>query len=751
MAAAFRTRKTGRITLTWLCALAWSVWAAPARGKDVWSTPFEGVKQLHRTTATPKWSIHALVIDTTAAGIVLDATATSQRKQKTSGFAKAVKAQMAINGDFFSYATYATSSLAAGDGKAWVDTADNKYDANLSFAKGYPAKPVLHEPKTILTFDPKAMHGVVSGHPVLVSAGKVTAAATNPKSSFCQTRHPRTMVGLDQSGTKLILAVVDGRQPSLSVGMKCSEQAALMLELGAWDALNFDGGGSSTMYVAGQGVVNAPSDGNERTVANHLAVYANPKASVGSISGKVYAAGKPSQVIAGATVQITGGAKDTSDAKGLYDIAAGAGGYTLTCTASGYVVQTVKLTVAKGQDLKHDFALVVSPKPTDIDGDGVVDAKDNCPKVKNPAQADKDKDGKGDACDGDDDNDKVFDEDDNCPLVANADQKDTDKDLAGDVCDDDDDDDGVLDAKDNCPLVDNPAQKDTDKDGKGDACDTDDDNDKVPDVKDNCPLKANPTQADKDKDGKGDACDTVDDTPPPAADPSPGKDAGSTDAGSTDAGKLDAGLADAGVSDGGTSDVGKPDVPPPPPLADYDADGVHDLEDNCPYLANPAQDDLDGDLQGDACDPDDDGDGRPDKGDNCPLVANADQADADQDGQGDVCDAAGAETAEADAADADAAVAESTGAETAVDASSVAEIAADAGTLTELAAGDLIWTADGAVASAPAANPVQSAATAGCAARPGAAGLSSVVVALAAMLTLGWRRGRRTLCDGREG
>ena len=57
--------------LGWAAALMFA-WAAPATANDVWTTPFEGVKQLHRTTATPKWSIHALVIDTTAPGVMLD-------------------------------------------------------------------------------------------------------------------------------------------------------------------------------------------------------------------------------------------------------------------------------------------------------------------------------------------------------------------------------------------------------------------------------------------------------------------------------------------------------------------------------------------------------------------------------------------------------------------------------------------------------------------------------------------------------
>ncbi|MDW3646373.1 MAG: thrombospondin type 3 repeat-containing protein [Bacteroidia bacterium] len=73
-------------------------------------------------------------------------------------------------------------------------------------------------------------------------------------------------------------------------------------------------------------------------------------------------------------------------------------------------------------------------------------------------------------------------------------------------------------------------------------------------------------------------------------------------------------------------------------ISDSDGDGVNDDVDNCPDTPNPDQADLDGDGQGDVCDPDDDGDGVNDDVDNCPVTANADQADADGDGVGDACD-----------------------------------------------------------------------------------------------------------------
>ena len=73
--------------------------------------------------------------------------------------------------------------------------------------------------------------------------------------------------------------------------------------------------------------------------------------------------------------------------------------------------------------------------PTDTDGDGIPDVRDNCDNVENTNQSDIDRDNTGDACDDDDDSDGVLDVDDNCEGVANEDQSDSDGDGIGDACD----------------------------------------------------------------------------------------------------------------------------------------------------------------------------------------------------------------------------------------------------------------------------------------------------------------------------
>jgi hypothetical protein len=115
---------------------------------------------------------------------------------------------------------------------------------------------------------------VISGNTMLVQGGVPVVHQNN------KTRHPRTAVGLNAGRTKMILLVVDGRKPGVAVGMNYDELAAEMIRLGCRDALNLDGGGSSVMAIREAGtekfqILNQPTDGRERAVANVLGVVIN--------------------------------------------------------------------------------------------------------------------------------------------------------------------------------------------------------------------------------------------------------------------------------------------------------------------------------------------------------------------------------------------------------------------------------------------------------------------------------------------
>jgi hypothetical protein len=90
----------------------------------------------------------------------------------------------------------------------------------------------------------------------------------------------RTAAGVNRSGRHMYLVVVDGRSAT-SAGMTVAELSALLGRVGADDAMNLDGGGSSTFALRAPGepfvtVRNAPSDGSERAVANGIGVFAQP-------------------------------------------------------------------------------------------------------------------------------------------------------------------------------------------------------------------------------------------------------------------------------------------------------------------------------------------------------------------------------------------------------------------------------------------------------------------------------------------
>jgi len=119
---------------------------------------------------------------------------------------------------------------------------------------------------------------IIGGRPLLIKEGKVDITWEQEKVSkeFVETRHPRTAVAKMKDG-KFLMVTVDGRQPGVSVGMNLYELADYLLALGAHDAMNLDGGGSTTMFLDGK-VVNMPSDKEgERKVGDAILVTLRKK------------------------------------------------------------------------------------------------------------------------------------------------------------------------------------------------------------------------------------------------------------------------------------------------------------------------------------------------------------------------------------------------------------------------------------------------------------------------------------------
>lgn len=119
---------------------------------------------------------------------------------------------------------------------------------------------------------------VMTTGPRLLAGGKMVAQRDDR--SFVTARHNRTAIGTRKDGTTL-LVVADGRFQHQAEGLSLPELERVMLWLGCTEAVNLDGGGSSTMYVHGKphdGVVNYPSDNRrhdhegQRPVSNAILI-----------------------------------------------------------------------------------------------------------------------------------------------------------------------------------------------------------------------------------------------------------------------------------------------------------------------------------------------------------------------------------------------------------------------------------------------------------------------------------------------
>ncbi|HVF10580.1 MAG TPA: phosphodiester glycosidase family protein, partial [Abditibacteriaceae bacterium] len=146
--------------------------------------------------------------------------------------------------------------IASGGARPWLDKVQRGQRAALKIqASGW-----------------RGYTSALGGGPRLLDQGfvRVTALREAFREDVRVGRGPRTAIGIDNYGRYIIL-VVDGRRPFYSIGLTLTELAFTMQKLGAVDALNLDGGGSTVLAVRGK-VVNRPSDGSERGVSNALLV-----------------------------------------------------------------------------------------------------------------------------------------------------------------------------------------------------------------------------------------------------------------------------------------------------------------------------------------------------------------------------------------------------------------------------------------------------------------------------------------------
>ncbi len=261
------------VTLRAVLLFAASLAAAPtaAQAQDTWTDPYPGVRHLHRVTERP-WDMHVVLVDLSRPELRVLGTTPDQRRSVTSEFARRSDSQIAINANFYGGSS---CGMAMGDGAKWGDSYEDGCSDSVGFGR---------ERNRARYFRSSAagdlpdgwISEVVSGKPRVITDGNVVQDY-DCGFHICAL-HPRTVVGLTEDRGTLILLVVDGRS-GRSAGMNGGELGATMREFGAHQAVNLDGGGSTTLYIEGEGgVVNRPSGGGERSVMNHLGVRVDPEA-----------------------------------------------------------------------------------------------------------------------------------------------------------------------------------------------------------------------------------------------------------------------------------------------------------------------------------------------------------------------------------------------------------------------------------------------------------------------------------------
>jgi hypothetical protein len=174
-------------------------------------------------------------------------------------------AYVGINGGFFGVGCSSLDMVKA-------DGVVHSYNG-LHSAQGnsYPQRTIGWTSPTSIQFswidqnvDWSGVDNAMGSHPSLVSGGTVFAEAIPGSQVWSSTdwsKHPRTAIGVDTNGT-LLMVTVDGRT-TRGDGMTTPELGQLMSDLGAMDAINFDGGGSTTMTIEDcwlNDIVNYPSD-----------------------------------------------------------------------------------------------------------------------------------------------------------------------------------------------------------------------------------------------------------------------------------------------------------------------------------------------------------------------------------------------------------------------------------------------------------------------------------------------------------
>ncbi len=269
-----------RLALSPLLAVAALAATATGRAGAGVSIPAPGLVHRSETRDGRRW--HLVTVELGKPGLAVHVSREASKGRTLSQIALAEGATVAINANIFRDG-FSLCGVAFSRGEAW-----REIDASSCVhGFGWGRAPSTFQLVSTKALDglPAGMTDLVSGYPTLVRGGvpcdgrapEVCAIPAAAPSSFVGP-NPRTLLGVDKDRKRMFFVVADGRELGAAAGLSLLEASVFLRDtVGAWDAVNLDGGGSSELWIASEGgVVNVPSDGAERPIASAIVVRFDP-------------------------------------------------------------------------------------------------------------------------------------------------------------------------------------------------------------------------------------------------------------------------------------------------------------------------------------------------------------------------------------------------------------------------------------------------------------------------------------------
>ena len=214
--------------------------------------------------------VQALRLDLRQPGLRLRLSAEGDKGRPIDARPDAIAATAAFNAAFFDR-QFRSRGHTVSEGRAWAEPLlVDKTPVLVCDARQHctiDLDPTASQPPNAWT--------VVGGTPWLIREGRARSAADDQTCvRHCADRHPRTALGLSREGRWLFVLMIEGRRPDRP-GMSLQATAQRLLELGAWQGLNLDGGGSSALLLRGVSSMQRPAnEPAHRAVSNVLMIEA---------------------------------------------------------------------------------------------------------------------------------------------------------------------------------------------------------------------------------------------------------------------------------------------------------------------------------------------------------------------------------------------------------------------------------------------------------------------------------------------